>query len=82
MKNIRNKIFKKVKEDWEKMVGKGKVDEKALKDLIKFADTNGDGKKRVIVDGKTYLVPIEDIILKGIIGKEVKKYPLEMEREK
>jgi hypothetical protein len=83
MNKIQNEIFRKVKEEWEKRVGKGKVDEKSLKKIIEFADTNGDGKKRVIVDGKTYLVPIEDIILKGISGKEIKeKYPEENRRGK
>jgi hypothetical protein len=76
MTEIQDKIFRKVKEEWEKRVGKGNVDEKSLKKIIEIADTNGDGKKRIIIEGKTYLVPIEDIILKGISGREVKeKYP-------
>lgn len=43
-----------------------------LKDLIVLSDTEGDGFKRVTIVGKgTYLVPIEDIICKGIKGSEV-----------
>ena len=30
---------------------------------------------------KTYLVPMEDIILKGIKGEDVDKYPLKKEKE-
>jgi hypothetical protein len=78
MNRIQDKIFRKVKEEWEKRVGIGNVDEKMLKNMIEFADANGDGKKRVIIEGKAYLVPIEEIILNGISGKEVKeKYPEE-----
>lgn len=78
MSDARDKIFRKVKEEWEKRVGIGNVDEKSLKKIIEFADTNGDGKKRIIIDGKTYLVPIEDIFLNGLKGNEVEgKYPLE-----
>lgn len=80
MSDARDKIFRKVKKEWEKRVGIGNVDEKSLKKIIELADTNGDGKKRIIIDGRTYLVPIEDIILKvlGISGREVmEKYPLE-----
>ncbi len=39
--------------------------------IIKNSDTNGDGYKRVVVGAKTYLVPIEDIICKGLKATEV-----------
>ena len=73
---IQQKIFDKVKKEWEKKIGKGNVDEEVLKKIIKLADTEGDGKKRVSVLGlnKTYLVPIEDIILDGIKAFELDKY--------
>jgi len=78
IEKVKNKIFKKVKKEWEKRVGKGKVDEDMLKTLIEISFTNDDGKKRIVVGGKTYLVPIEDIFLKGLKGNEVKeKYPEE-----
>lgn len=31
--------------------------------------------KRIIINGETYLVPIEDIILDGIRGIDVPNYP-------
>jgi hypothetical protein len=83
MSDARDKIFRKVKKEWEKRVGRGNADEKSLKKIIELADTNGDGKKRVIIEGKIYLVPIEDIILKGISGREVKEnYPEEKNEQR
>lgn len=72
---IQMKIFNKILKVWEKRVGKGNVDEIGLIQIIKIADTNGDGKKRIIINGETHLVPIEDIILDGIRGTDVPKYP-------
>ena len=72
---IREQIFRKIKKEWEKRIGKGNVDEIRLRQIIGLADTDGDGKKRVVVNGKTYLVPIEDIILKGLKGNEIENYP-------
>lgn len=34
-------------------------------------DTHGDGMKRIIVGGRTYLVPIEDIVCKGVSGQQI-----------
>jgi benzoyl-CoA reductase/2-hydroxyglutaryl-CoA dehydratase subunit BcrC/BadD/HgdB len=76
---LQQKIFDKVKKEWEQRVGKGHVDDNALKDIILFADTNKDGKKRVVSmeTGKTHLVPIEDIILSGLKSNELENYPIE-----
>jgi len=75
-------IFHKVMECWELRVGKGNVDEPMLRHIIRMANTDGDGKKRIICDGKTYLVPIEDIILDGVKGGELSKYPVVSENRK
>jgi hypothetical protein len=76
---IQQKIFDKVLEEWEKRVGLGNVDKETLADIIKFADTDGDGKKRIGLFGETHLrlVPIEDIILNGVKGTDLEKYPFE-----
>lgn len=68
---VQRKIYGKVKDNWEKRVGKGNVDEDALRRIIIMADTDGDGKKRVVVEDKMYLVPIEDIILIGVKAGEI-----------
>ena len=72
----RERIFKKIKKEWEKRVGKGNIDEPSLRRIIIMADTDNNGKKKVTIDGITYLVPIEDIILDGIKGTDIEKYPL------
>jgi len=72
-------IFEKVKADWGKRVGAGNVNEDTLKRIIVDADTDGDGFKRVQKVGskKTYLVPIEDILLIGVRVTDLEKYPTE-----
>ena len=52
-------------------------DDEYLKKIIKLGNTNGDGYKRVsrIGGDKTYLVPIEDIILHGLKATDLDKYP-------
>lgn len=73
---IQKRIFDRVKENWELRLGKGNVDKEKLAEIIRMADTDGDGMKRVEVIGKgTYLVPIEDIILVGVSVDEIDKYP-------
>lgn len=48
--------------------------EVTIKEVIDMADKHGDGMKRVTVsNGKTYLVPIEDIICYGLKEEEVSK---------
>lgn len=74
MKEHHKKILDKIVKRWKKMTNKP-IDKKSLLAIIEMADTDGDGKKRVIVNGETYLVPIEDIILDGIKAKEIGKYP-------
>lgn len=55
-----------------------------VKDLMVASMERKFGKfKKVVVNGKTYRVPIKDIVLDGIKGWEVKKkYPLWGEDEK
>lgn len=72
---IQMKIFNKILKVWEEKVGKGNVDEIGIIQIIKIADVHGDGKKRIKVNGETHLVPIEDIVLDGIRGTDVSKYP-------
>ena len=72
-------IFEKVKAAWEERVGKGNVDEEGLKRIIIVADTDKDGLKRVSLMGsdKVHLVPIEAIILNGLKGSDIDKYPMD-----
>lgn len=72
-------IFEKVKAAWEERVGKGNVDEEGLKRIIIVADTDKDSLKRVSLIGsdKVHLVPIEEIILNGLKGTDIGKYPTE-----
>lgn len=76
LSDVQQEIFNEVKTEWEKRTGKGNVDEGSLKRIIIMADTDGDGKKRVVVSGKTHLVPISDIILDGLRASEIDKYPI------
>ena len=72
-------IFEKVKAAWEERVGKGNVDEEGLKRIIIVADTDKDGLKRISLIGsdKVHLVPIEEIILNGLEGTDIDKYPMD-----
>lgn len=72
-------IFEKVKSAWEERVGKGNVDEEGLRRIIIVADTDKDGLKRISLIGsdKVHLVPIEEIILNGLKGTDIDKYPVD-----
>lgn len=74
---VEQKIFDKVIAEYHKC--DQIPDEEYLKKIIKLANTNGDGYKRVIRMGedKTYLVPIEEIILNGLKATELDKYLVE-----
>ena len=80
---IQQKIFNKILKEWGKRVSIENVDEETLIKIIKFADVHEDGKKRVSLlgDNKVHLVPIEDIILNGLRGTEIEKYPIEKKRK-
>lgn len=62
---------KKVFDNCLKLQPRWKMNEAGLIAIINLADRHGDGYKRVEVDGKTYLVPIEDVICLGIKASEV-----------
>lgn len=74
---VEDRIFNKIKREWEKIVGKGNVDTSILRKIIRISNTDDDGKKRITLmsTGKTYLIPIEAIILEGIRGCDLNKYP-------
>jgi hypothetical protein len=50
---------------------KWKDNRDTLRDIIVLSVTNKDEYKRIIVAGKTYLVPISDVICLGIKAEEV-----------
>lgn len=77
---VEQKIFDKVVAEYRKR--KIIPDEGFLKIIIKMANVHGDGHKRVIRIGedKTFLVPIEDIILDGVKATELDKYLIEEQR--
>jgi len=74
-----NQIYKKILDFWINRYGKENLDREKLKALRKMLNLmpDEDGMKRVtnMETGKTYLVPIEDIILNGLKGEELTKYP-------
>jgi hypothetical protein len=77
-------IYNKIISEWKKKYGEENLDKSQL-EAIKYVIFNfphADGCQRVvrIEDGKTYLVPIQDIILKGLKGTELKKYAKLTER--
>jgi hypothetical protein len=80
MNDIQQEIFEKVKKEWQHRSGNENINEDFLRSLIIFADTNQDGKKRVISmrTGKTHLVPIERIILDGLKEEELEQFPVEI----
>lgn len=69
---------------WEEQYGKDNIDPKKVKDVRKMLllSPHEDGLMPVkIIGGKgTHTVPIKNIILKGLRGKDVEKYPLSDER--
>lgn len=72
---IEKRIFEKCRRAYEE---RGLIiDEDWLRNVISLANTDGDGMKRVVFQGATYLVPIEDIILDGLRGCDVPKYQRE-----
>ncbi len=75
---LEQEIFDKVKEGYAE-TNKTMLNENAFKKMIKMANTEGDGLKRVSRMGKeeVYLVPIEDMILHGLKEEELDKYPVE-----
>lgn len=75
--DVEQKIFDKIIAEYHK---RGKIpNEEYLKKIIRLGNTDGDGFKRVIRMGedKTYLVPIETIILHGLRAQDLDKYPVE-----
>lgn len=78
--DVEQKIFDKVVAEYRKR--KITHNEGFLKMIIKMGNVHGDGYKRVIRSGedKTYLVPIEDIILHGVKATELDKYLIEEHR--
>jgi hypothetical protein len=74
-----DEIFNKVKAEWIKRHEEVNLDPEKLKQLkmvLKHCPDE-DGLKRVsVIGGKTHLVPYEEIILNGLKGTDVEKYPL------
>lgn len=75
--DVEQKIFDKVKEAYKER-GVTTLPWDLYKKIIKMANTNGDGYKRVsrIGEDKTHLVPIETIILCGLREQDIDKYPI------
>lgn len=80
IKQKADEIFKEIRDEWIKKYGKNNIDPdklKAVKELL-YSSPHDDGLlpvKTIDVPG-TRLVPIKDIILYGLHGKDVEKYPL------
>ena len=77
-----NKIIKKVITGWQdRLPREAKILPEQI-DSLRWALKQSpyeDGNARVksLVTGKTYLVPYEEIILNGIKGNELNKYPID-----
>lgn len=77
---VEQKIFDKVIAEYNK---KGiTANEEYLKKIIKLGNVDGDGYKRVsrMGEDKTYLVPIEEIILHGLKETELDKYMVKVKK--
>lgn len=74
-------IFAKVRTEWVKRFGEKKLNKKTLELVNELIRTlpDEDGLKRVenLETGKVHLVPVEDIILNGLKGDDLYKYPVE-----
>jgi len=80
-KPLANKIYSEIEDEWTKKYGKENLDPeklRAIKEVIKEIPDE-DGNKRVtdMETGKTHLVPVKDIIIKGLHGDCLKEYPEE-----
>jgi hypothetical protein len=64
-------VHQKIFDECLKVQPKWRSNHKGLKSVIGISVTDGDEYKRVVVKGKTYLVPIVDIVCKGIKAQEV-----------
>jgi len=69
---------------WEKKFGKDKLNPitiEATRESLRRSPFD-DGFMRVSVgfSGEVHLVPFEDIILKGLKGEDVEKYPVEQKK--
>ena len=73
------KIYKEIETEWIKRHDKEKLDPEKLRAIKKMLEVipDEDGNKRVtsMETGKTHLVPIKEIILNGLKGNELNKYP-------
>lgn len=68
------KIFDRIKEE---SIRRGTaINETFVRNVIRLANVDGDGKKRVVKmeTGETFLVPIDDIILNGLRGQDLDRY--------
>jgi len=64
-------VHQKIFDECIKAQPKWRSNRGALKKVIGISVTDGDEYKRVVVGGKTYLVPIVDIVCIGIRAEEV-----------
>lgn len=80
-KELAKKIYKEVENEWIKKYGKENLDPEKLRVIKQVLEEipDDDGNKRVtdMETGKTHLVPIKDIILKGLRGDCLNEYPEE-----
>lgn len=81
-----NEIMDRICAEWEKKFGKENLNPltiEATRDSLRMSP-HEDGLMRVSVgfDGETHLVPYEDIILHGLKGEDVAKYPVEQKENK
>ena len=77
-------IMKDVVKIWENTLGKEKIDTEKVKAVTEVLreSPHEDGLMPVTStakNGKTHLVPLKDIILKGLRGDELGKYPIKEE---
>ena len=76
-----DKIYQEIEEEWVKRYGRENLNPKTMNavKMILREVPDEDGCKRVKCMGTdaTHLVPIKDIILNGLKGEDVAKYPVE-----
>jgi len=79
-KETADKLYKEIRDEWIERHGRDKLDPEkmnAIKEML-YLVPDEDGNKRItsMETGKTHLVPIKEMILNGLNGKELDKYPV------
>ncbi len=80
-KEMQDKIYDEIVAEWTEKYGVENLDKVKLdtvrKALAYIPDADGLKCVSSVETGKTHLVPVKDIIMKGLKGDELETYPVE-----